>query len=201
MPAWLRPDLDLDLKKRGRVRNQSARETGEKEWAKAIAGHAGAISDYLRTAALLDETAWRIPAAPGKWTPAEITEHLVRTYQVSLEQIRGGPGLEPRVGAFLRQILRLAILPRIFRTRRLPRGARAPREIRPIDPRLPLQKALEQLRDLGGEFEREMSTRRIDGELRLTHHIFGELEPVRGVDFIAIHIEHHGRQLSQGSHV
>lgn len=183
------------------MRNQSTRGTGEREWAKAIEGHAAAIEDYLGTAARLDEPAWRISVAPGKWTPAEITEHLVRTYQVSLEQLRGGRGLEPRVGAFLRQILRLAILPRIFRTRRLPRGARAPREIRPADRGLPRQAALDEFRGLADEFETEMSARRADGDVRLTHHIFGKFEPVRAVDFVAIHVEHHGRQLRQGSPV
>jgi hypothetical protein len=29
----------------------------------------------------------------------------------------------------------------------------------------------------------------------LTHHIFGEIDVLPGIDFLAIHIEHHHRQI------
>ena len=166
-------------------------------WANAIQGHRSAVAAYVGSASRIDDRAWRAPVGPGKWTPAQITEHLARTYQVSLEQIRGWQGLKLRSSFLVRKIVRLVFLARIFRTRRLPRGARAPREIRPADPQTPRATALERLGALSEEFEREMSARRSDEKLRLTHHLFGDIKPLQGVDFIAIHIEHHGRQLTR----
>jgi len=170
-------------------------DTIQKEWREVIERHRTAIADYLQSASRLNERVWRVPVKTEKWTPAQITDHLIRTYHILLEQVRGGRGLPMQYGFLLRQILRLALLPRIFRTRRLPGGAKAPKEIVPADSNRPRESTLRQLEELSGEFEREILSRRNDGQLRLTHHVFGEIKPLRGVDFIAIHIEHHGRQL------
>ncbi|MEP6768361.1 MAG: DinB family protein [Acidobacteriota bacterium] len=171
-------------------------DTVQREWTEAVGRHRAAITDYLRVASSIEEPVWRLPIGPNKWTPAQITDHVFRTYQVAVEQVRGGPGIRVRYGFLLRQILRVLFLPRIFRTRRLPRGAKAPREIFPGDSEILREMALRRLDELSSEFEREILLRRDDRSLRLTHHIFGEIEPLKGVDFIAIHTEHHGRQLS-----
>lgn len=149
----------------------------------------------MQTASRIAEQGWRFPVETAKWTPAQITDHLIRTYQISLAEIRGGQGMKMQYGFLLRQILRLAVLPRIFRTRRLPGGAKAPSEILPADSKMPRETTLKQLEELSGEFERQILSRRHDEHLRLTHHVFGKIKPLKGVDFIAIHIEHHGRQL------
>ena len=153
------------------------------------------MADYLRAASGVEEDRWRVPVQPGKWTPAQITEHLLRTYRTVLDQARGGPGIRTRVGPVLRLILRVVLLPWIFRTRRLPAGAKAPSEIRPSDSDTAREDALRQLQTLSDDFEAEILARRHEKDLRLTHHVFGAIEPLRGIDFVAIHTEHHGRQL------
>ncbi|HEY6146636.1 MAG TPA: DinB family protein, partial [Thermoanaerobaculia bacterium] len=164
-------------------------------WSQAIARHRAAILDYVQWGLRVEEAAWRSPIAAGKWTPAEITDHLVRTYRKALDEVRGGEGLRPRYGRLLRQALRLTVLPGIFRTRRLPGGATAPSEILPAESRVSQHDALSQLDDLAGEFEREIFSRRGDPGVHLTHHIFGPIKAPAAVDFIAIHTEHHARQL------
>lgn len=170
-------------------------ETAPGEWTEAIERHRTAIADYLQAASAIEEPVWRLPVGLNKWSPAQITDHLIRTYRILAEQVRGGRGIRIRYGFLLRQTLRLLLLPRIFRTRRLPGGARAPREILPGDSVIPREMAVRQLDELSREFEREILSRRNDRHLRLTHHVFGDIEPLKGVDFIAIHTEHHGRQL------
>ncbi len=176
-------------------RTSPAHDTVPQKWTDTIETHRAAIADFARAASAMEEEAWRLPVHPGKWTPAQITDHLLRTYRIVLDQLRGGPGIKPQYGFLLRQILRLAFLPRIFRTRRLPAGAKAPVEIRPADSNIARETALRQLTDVSAEFETEMLSRRNDKDLRLTHHVFGAVKPLRGVDFIAIHTEHHARQL------
>ena len=166
-----------------------------KEWTEAIEKHQTAIADYLQTALRLEEGIWRLPVAAEKWTPAQITDHLILTYQMLVKQIRGEQRLKMQYGFPLRQILRLTILPKIYRTRRLPRGAQAPPEIMPEDSEMPRQTALEKLEESSGKFENEILSCRNDNKFRLTHHVFGDLKPLKAIDFITIHTEHHVRQL------
>lgn len=177
--------------------NSAADDTIQTEWTAAIERHRAAIADYLQIAARLDEQVWRLPVGAEKWTPAQITDHLIRTYNITLEQLRGGQGIKTQYGFLLRQVLRLAVLSKIYRTRELPRGAKAPEEILPKDSKTPRETALEQLKELSGEFENEILSGRNNKKLRLTHHVFGEIRPLKAIDFVAIHTEHHTRQLPQ----
>jgi hypothetical protein len=162
--------------------NSTAAGTIEKQWAKTIQRHRTAIAGYLQTASRIDEQVWRLPVKAEKWTPAQITEHLILTYQITLKQIRGGQGIKPHYNFLLRPILRLVVLPGIFRERQLPGGAKAPQEIMPEDSKMPRETALKQLKDLSVEFETEILSRRSDEKLRLTHHVFGQIKPLKGVD-------------------
>lgn len=175
--------------------NSAVGATIEKEWSAAIEKHRAVIADYVQTASRIDEQVWRLPVEAEKWTPAQITDHLILTYQTLIEQIGGGRGLKMQYNFVLRQILRLAILPKIYRTRQLPRGAKAPPEILPQDSKMARQAALEKLEKLCGEFENEILSRRADKKLRISHHVFGAIKPLKAIDFIAIHTEHHTRQL------
>ena len=175
--------------------NSTADFTIQKEWAEAIEKHQTVIADYVQTASRIDQEVWRLPVGAEKWTPAQITDHLILTYQMLVKQIRGEQSLKMQYGFPLRQILRLTILPKIFRTRQLPRGAKAPPEIMPEDSKMSRQTALKQLEESSGAFENEILSRRNDKKFRLTHHVFGQIKPLKGIDFIAIHTEHHARQL------
>jgi len=175
--------------------NSTADFTIQKEWVEAIEKHQAVIADYVRTASRIDEEVWRLPVGAEKWTPAQITEHLILTYQMLVKQIHGEQSLKMQYNFPLRQILRLAILPKIFRTRQLPRRAKAPPEIMPEDSTMPREMALTKLEESSGAFENEILSRRNDKKFRLMHHVFGQIEPLKGIDFIAIHTEHHTRQL------
>jgi hypothetical protein len=177
--------------------NSTANDTVEKEWTETIEKHRAAVADYVQAASKIDEQAWRLPVAAEKWTPAQITEHLILAYQMLGKQIRGEQSLKTQYGFPLRQILRLALLPKIYRTRRLPRGAKAPPEIVPEDSAMPRQTALKQLEEMSAAFENEILSRRNDESFRLTHHVFGDLKPLKAIDFVTIHTEHHARQLPE----
>ena len=48
---------------------------------------------------------------------------------------------------------------------------------------------------LAREFEAAARTSETVKGRKLTHHIFGEIDVLPGIDFVAIHIEHHQRQI------
>ncbi len=167
------------------------------KWQDALGRHASAASAYAATARMIDEGAWLTPMAEGKWSPAQVTEHLNRAYEVLLDELRGGPGIRVRSPWLLRQILRATVLRWIFRKRRLPRGARAPSEVTPRQVDGNQAQAVDRFAHLGQEFSEEIASHRGQEGLRMTHHVFGAVELLPGIDFVAIHVEHHHRQISE----
>jgi hypothetical protein len=166
------------------------------EWKEALARHAAAAGAYCETASGIGEAAWDAPYAPRKWSPAQITEHLTRTYDVVLNQLRGGSGLRVRSNWVVRGLLRTTVLRWIFRHRALPRGAKAPSEVVPERVGGTQAEAVARMAARAREFEQEVWERRGHRGLHLTHHLFGEIALLPGVDFVAIHIEHHHRQIA-----
>ncbi len=165
------------------------------DWDTAARIHGEAILNYISRAEALDDTAWREPVSGGKWKPVEITEHLRSTYEILVREQETGVGLRPRAGFFLRTFLRLTILPGIYKKRRLPAGAKAPGEILPTTCIEDKTEALRQLREFGEKFGNILKARKDDPDARLTHHLFGEFKPAKGLDFVTIHLENHLKQL------
>jgi hypothetical protein len=168
-----------------------------RRWAAAVDEHQAALAAYLEIAARLSDEAWTKPWAPGKWSPATITEHLAMAYRVSVQEARGGPGMRLKLTPMYRRVLRTFLLPHMLFHRTFPRGARAPREVRPETDGPPREQALAELRVLGEEFEAEVARARAGGRQHLTHPYFGEIDMRRGMRFAAVHIEHHTRQLAK----
>jgi hypothetical protein len=164
-------------------------------WDSALLRHSNAAGTFANTAGSISESSWSEPLADGKWAPAQVTEHLNRTYQVIIGELNGEEGIRIRSPWLLRQVLRQTLLRSIYRKRALPKGARAPSEIDPNVIDETQSASLERFSKLAQEFEVAMSANRETGRT-LTHHVFGEIELLPGLDFIAIHIEHHHRQLA-----
>ena len=171
------------------------KENNTAGWEEAARIHSEAISNYIKLAELLDDTAWKEPVSVGKWTPVEITEHLRSTYEILIREQESGVGLRPRAGFLLRTFLRLTILPGIYKKRRLPAGAKAPAEIRPVTCIEDKTEALQQLREFGERFASLLGAKKDDPDVRLTHHLFGEFTPAKGLEFVTIHLENHIKQL------
>ena len=165
-------------------------------WESALARHTNAAGTFTKTAEAISDSEWSTPLSEGKWSPAQVTEHLNRTYQVLIGELKGEQGIRVRSPWLLRQILRQTVLRSIYRKRALPKGARAPSEIIPKVVNEMQSASLARFVNLSREFEEGMNANRQTGR-KLTHHIFGAIDLERGLDFIAIHIEHHHRQISR----
>src|SRR4051812_40127940 len=106
---------------------------GMSQWATLVARHSASVDEYLAVARGVPATRWASPIAPGKWTPAEMTCHLLESYRVLRRELAGGPGMQLRLRRLHRLVLRYTLFPRILRRGQFPAGARAPRETRPRD--------------------------------------------------------------------
>ena len=162
-------------------------------WSEALRIHGSASSAFAAAAGAVAPEAWDRPLADGKWSPAQITDHLIQTYDVVLREVAGGGGMRVRTSLLLRLFLRLTYKPRILRGGWFPARAPAPPEIRPSKTPLGQQEGVALFRQRAQEFEAAVQAR---PKARVTHAYFGVLAPAEGVLFCARHIEHHCAQLS-----
>ncbi len=169
--------------------------TTDADWQKRCDDHQREIGRFLADAERLDDAAWMLAPAAGKWCPGQIAEHLVLSYAAMRRELAGGVGLRLRTRFWRRLLIRWRYLPMILKERRLPAGAPAVREIRPPEAPRPRTVVTADLRDQADLFEQELGRARATGGGRLTHPFFGRLSAAEALRFVAVHAAHHRAQL------
>jgi hypothetical protein len=164
-------------------------------WPERCEEHRREVASFLAIVEALDDAAWAREPAPGKWSPGQITEHLVLSYAAMRRELEGGVGLRLRTTFWRRLLIRWRYLPMVLREKRLPAGARAVREIRPSGEPRPRTVAAPDLREQARRFEEELTRARDRGRVRLTHPFFGRLGADEAMRFVAVHAAHHRGQL------
>jgi hypothetical protein len=174
-----------------------AAERDDARWDEAVDEHRTALAAFLDSVELLRDDAWSQPWAAGKWTRAQIGEHLALSYEAAIREVTGGEAMRVKVPPFRLKLLRLVLLPHILFHRSIPLRARSPRELRPGEVTTPRPALLRRLRELGERFENEMERAYRSGGGGLTHPYFGKLDAVKSMRFMAVHLEHHTRQIAR----
>jgi hypothetical protein len=167
-------------------------------WDDVVALHRRAAAEYAAAARQLaaDDVAWITPPVAGKWSAAEITQHLILVFEAVGRELRGGVPMVLRTRAWHRFVLRFTIQRRLLAGGPFPRGARAPREARPQPPGGSAAALVERFERLHDELLAELETAFAERpRLRLTHPYFGRLGAVDTVCISARHIQHHATQL------
>jgi hypothetical protein len=164
--------------------------------AAALAEHRAALAAFVERARRVPPAQWERPAAPGKWSAGEITEHLRLALEALDRELRGDSAMRRVLPWWKRILLRRTVLPRILRTGRFPKGV-APREVRPSAPGIGQAEALRRLTEALGRFEAACGNRSAFGR-RLTHPYFGGLALPRYYRLLALHTLHHREQLPRG---
>lgn len=167
----------------------------EQKWNELATQHKASLERYIKLAESLTDEQWRTPYAEGKWTPIEITEHLRAAYEIIITELNGGQGMRLKAKSWMRPFIKLFFLPRIIRSRKMPKGIKAPREIRPTNCIEDRGEALAKFREYGQRAQQEIGERRNDPNAYATHYLMGKIRPLEGMEFVTIHLEHHTRQL------
>ena len=170
--------------------------TPDARWDEAVEEHRAALAAFMDVAERLREDAWNAPWAPGKWTRAQVAEHLALSYEAVIRELATGEGIRVRVTGLKLRLLRWIFMPHILFHRSLPMRVVAPREVRPAEVGTPRAVVLRRLRELGVRVEMEMERAMESGGGSLTHPYFGVIPPLKAMRLMAIHIEHHTRQIA-----
>jgi len=164
-------------------------------WPAMLALHDAAASDFVQTVGDVSPSRWSQRPSSEAWSPAEITEHLARTYSQYAGEARGKNALRIRLRLPQRALARAFVKPRLLAGAPFPK-ARAPRALQPVSgPATPTDGAAlfratgaGCLRDLGLLAERRPHR-------ELVHPYLGALPLYEVVQFAVQHIRHHHRQL------
>jgi hypothetical protein len=149
--------------------------------------------DSLSVAAAARGDAWARPRAPGKWSPAQIVEHVARALEESGNVVAGRPSRMPALPAPLRPLVRRLFFNRVLRNQTFPK-ARSARALNPTEgPPTPA----------AGRTRLEEAFRAFETECRIaapqqsmvTSTAFGSVRLVEYIRFQELHTLHHVRQL------
>jgi len=161
----------------------------------ALARHRDAVAAFLASAAASQPDAWTRPSAEGKWSPAQIAEHLSLAVEAVKRELNQGPSMRILLPAWKRFLLRRTVLPGLLSTGHFPPGVRAPREIRPTLPIATREEALRRLEGAASELETSCRQDPRGETLRLSHPYFGTLRASDLIRILAWHALHHRAQL------
>ena len=164
---------------------------------RARLGHQHAVQSFIDLARAVPAERWDRSTSDTVWSPAQIAEHLRRTYEVVGAQLTGrGSGIRVRTSWWLRLVLRWRYMGDILARGAIPRGARAPREIRPGAGPFDRDNTLAELQLAADAAERALVERWDDAACVMTHHVFGNLRPPEAMRFAAVHATHHAKQIT-----
>ena len=162
----------------------------------SLAGVHAAVGALLGTADRVG-SAWKIPRAPGKWSPSQVVEHVARIMEESAKVVDGVPSAFPTIPVLLRPVARLLVFRRILRRKSFlnmkaaeamdpPTGSPTPKDARV---------RLEVVRT---QFERACRARAANGQ-DVASTIFGAVSAADFARFQELHVRHHHLQLPGAS--
>ena len=155
--------------------------------------HRKAVGECTATIRGVAAAQWTAARAEGKWTAAEIAEHLRIAYDPLLSEVGGGSGMAVRLPWWKQKLVRWKFLPLILRGG-FPKGAPAPREIRPTSHSATPEEAAHRLTRSAEEFLGRLAEAADRRTVRLTHPYFGKLTALEALTLLTSHARHHRAQ-------
>jgi Protein of unknown function (DUF1569) len=161
----------------------------------AVEMNRAAVADFVDAARNLGSSRWAEPRAPGKWSPAQIAEHLGIAYELAGQILSGAadmPGRKPP--RFLHPVIRLLIRKTVLRSGKFPKLKTLPvfePSSRPGSQGL----VCSRLQGASDVFEQSASEKVRAGTLALNHPYYGRFGIEEFVRLQAYHARHHRAQL------
>jgi hypothetical protein len=151
-------------------------------------------ADAFKAAALrVSESVWNAPRAPGKWSPAQVTDHV----GVSTRVARDFMGQKPGMGSlpwFLRPVLNRFFLKPVLK-KGFPKKGKGPSIFAPAHDPMPREQLCARIDSEVAALEADARAMVKSGKAEFTHGFFGRMAVADYVMFNALHFDHHREQL------
>lgn len=156
-----------------------------------LASNRAALADFLATAERC-EAVWRTPRAPGKWSPAQLSEHVARSLEEAANEVSGQPSKFPNLPFFLKPVARSMLFNRVLRTGGFPKAKTS----KPFNPEAGPTSPAQARSRLEAAMTRldEACRSRGQGEQQVRTVTFGTVTVADYARFQGIHVQHHGKQ-------
>jgi len=152
-----------------------------------------AVAEFLEALNAVPAADWDRPRAPGKWSPAQVADHVAIVYEVGLK-LMDGTARDPSAPRWLRPLIRLMIRATILRTGRLPKSTTA-KAFQPAA-RPPSRDVLSGRIAAASRAFEQLATRYAEaGRTTFDHPAFGRFGVSDYLRFQAYHTKHHEGQL------
>ncbi|MEO8580151.1 MAG: DUF1569 domain-containing protein [Gemmatimonadales bacterium] len=136
---------------------------------------------------------WKIPRAPGKWSPSQVAEHVARIMEESAKVAAGSPSKFPTIPIFLRPVVRLIVFRRIIRRKSFLKM----KALEPFQPEMGVgspSEAMTRLQATLAQFDSACRAREATGR-KVDSTIFGAVSVADFARFQELHVRHHLQQL------
>jgi hypothetical protein len=136
---------------------------------------------------------WSAPRAPGKWSPAQVVEHVARALDESSNTLDGLPTKFPTFPTVVRTIARTVFFNRVLKNSRFPNA----RTTKPMNPAFgPADVAAGRARlDAAVDRFDAACRRRLATDPMMSSTLFGRVPVADYARFQMLHIRHHQRQI------
>lgn len=149
--------------------------------------------DELVRAAEGAEAIWTTPRAPGKWSPAQVVEHVARTLDEGANVVAGRPCNFPTLPFFVRPVVRGVFFKRVLKKQVFPKS-KTPSPLDPESGAATPAEARERVLTALASFAGECRARAASGE-DVVSGVFGTVSVEDYARFQELHTRHHRDQI------
>jgi hypothetical protein len=140
-------------------------------------------------------TQWAAPPAPGRWSPAQVVEHVALALEASADDIAGRPSRFPNLPRPIRFLARTFFFDRVLRTGAFPKGKTNPAMNPASGPPTPAA-GVARLEAAWERLSATCATAAAQNH-QMTSTLFGRVRLVDYIRFQTQHTQHHHRQLTR----
>jgi uncharacterized damage-inducible protein DinB len=164
-----------------------------------IASNRRAVNEFVGAARAVSPAKWTTPRAAGKWSPAQVTEHVALAYEQSSRMLHG-TFTGPAKPWYQQLLARWLGLPPLFKRGDFGKGPlQAPDFIQPSASPASSVALLARLEAAADDLEGNLAAASNAGRVTVDHPVFGRLPLTDLLHFLFIHTNHHRPQLSAGT--
>ncbi|MEP6591965.1 MAG: DinB family protein [Gemmatimonadota bacterium] len=154
----------------------------------------GTASAELLVAADNCAASWTVPRALGKWSPAQVVEHVARSFDESVKVVAGEPSSFPVLPRLIRPIVRAIFFTKAIKRGVFPTGAKTNKPLDPEAGSATPSAARARLDAAVAGFAQACRAQVAAGHPVMST-VFGAVPVVDYVRFQELHVRHHTGQM------